>query len=282
MEDRHLTLPILGAAAVILCIRFWRDERLWLLALVLTHLLTASVLWALAGNQTNARIWQTVDWTAILLLLAALYTTWEWLSFVLKKAMRQSSRAEPDPGVESNDVSAVLVHAWVAACVMVTGLVITRTTFGPSTSTVITESPTAKIDVLAKVRKEHPDETVRTRADLIAAFARTTHRRVLLPAGFDSAHFLGHYRRKSYDRWVLTPERADVDSAPCDRGLPHAEANGQLERLEPLEPLVWVTLPKTAISGLSGEPYLYEQAVAAVPLKAGLPDWDRLVWFRNL
>lgn len=267
---------LLGSLLVMLA-TYRKDLRLWLLVILMLNLAGGTVLAGMSGNQTASRLWQVIDWAVFLILLGALGVVWEALSRRIRLGGR-SAAAEPPPESEELPWVGGLTVGAAAVGVACSLLAVGLTLAGPGKADVETLTEAQQQELVAKVKAEHPKPEVRARTDLSAAVIRLGHRRYLQPAGYDTAHWMTHFGRRSFDRWVLSPERADRHVPPDNRSFGAAQARGNLEAFAADEVLVWISAPAPQQDRLSGTRYTSADGVAAVPWTNGKADWSRAVW----
>jgi len=258
--DRPVAVWVVLGSLVVSVVAHWHRKTMGLAVLVVIHLCGGSWLSAMAGNQTATRMWQVMDWTAFLLVLGALHVVWCWCT---RSSWKQGQEAERGEAL-------ALAGGWTGFGVASVIFCLVPKAMGVTEET--------KMSVLKKVGAEHPNPAIRERSDLAADLLRLGRRIYFQPAGYDTAHWRSHYRRRPVDRWVLTPDRADVEVSPYQRSFIPAQARGELAGMDRSVPVLWVSVKADQVSGIGGEAYQTSEGVAVVPVVSGQPVWERLLW----
>ena len=280
--EKEMILSLVVAAVLICFWTFRKDMRLWLAIILLCNLGAGTILAGMAGNQTAGRLWQNMDWILFLFVFTALYRIWVTGSDLLGRLIRTGERDTASITLEPAFVGRRLINAAVAVCVGTGVFAVGRTIIGPKTIETVSITEAVQKEVLARVAKDHPDEAIRTATNLTVTPVRLTHRRYLQPAGYDTAHWMSHYGRRSYDRWVLFPDRATVATSPDKRGFGPTQGRGDISKFSADEPLLWVSEPQDNFMGLTGNTYQSHNGVAVIPLnKDGTPDWSRALYMER-
>ncbi len=266
--DRPLAVWVLWGSLAVSMIAHWRKKTFGLAVLLVIHLVGGTLLSAMAGNHTATRLWQVLDWTALLLMLGALQVIWSWCTKCLWQSQKEPEHAD----------AAALGGVWSGVCVASVLFCLVMLALGPRAPQAVSVTDEVKQAVLDKVKAEHPNAAIRERSDLTADVLRLGHRVYFQPAGYDTAHWRSHYRRRAVDRWVLNPERADVERSPYQRSFIPAQVRGDLGGVSRAVPVLWVSVKSEQISGIGGESYDTSEGAALVPLSSGQPQWEKLVW----
>ncbi len=277
--DKSVVIWLLLAALAIMLWATRREKRFWLVLFLITNLAAGTGLSGLAGNQTTSRMWQVLDWTAFLVLFAAMEWVWSGGTGLLRRALRL--RATGTSAATSGDFGVSMAVVASLVCLVATAFAVGRTAVGSGQGQIVKLGDTTKSDALARVRAGHPDSAVRQLADLNVALVRLTHLRYLQPAGYDTAHWMSHYGRRDFDRWVLMPDRADVHAAPDKRRSGAAEAVGDISQIPAGQVVLWVYTSVPQTFGLTGANYTSQLGLAAVPCNEGTPDWSKVVWLNR-
>lgn len=275
--DRWMTLGVLAVSLGIVSWHCRRDDRLWLVIMLVLNLAAGTILAGMAGNQTTGRMWQVLDWAVILLVFSALVVLWEGVTHLLGRL--RGADCTPSVEAASTDPQWAVWPVWTMwAGLVCTVFAVTMTVVGPGRGSVMRLSPQEAEETLQKVRSQHPNESVHSRSDLAVDVIRLGHRRYLQPAGYDTAHWMSHYGRRPFDRWVMSPERADVHASPDKRTFGPTQGRGELGGIAADQTVIWVAAKARQVYGLNGSAYTSSDGVAAIPITDGRPDWSRVVW----
>jgi hypothetical protein len=269
--------PVAGwcvLAASLVCIAVhWRRASGWLVVLILIHLMMGTLLSAMAGNQTGSRMWQVLDWTAFLMIYAALHSIWRLLSQV-SEVTREAS-IEDTSATES-----AAAWGWVGYGTFSVLFCLLMMAVGPLAPAQTAVAAEVKQTALDRVKAGHPDVVMRSRQDLNVDVIRLGHRYHLQPAGYDTGHWRSHYRRRGVDRWVLLPERADVKGAPDQRVFMPTQFQGDLTGINAGTTLLLVSARAPQTSGIGEGAYHTAEGLALVPLENDEPQWQQWRWLK--
>lgn len=269
--DRPIAAWIVLTGLALSLIAHWRKPTFWLVALLALNLFGGTFLSGMVGNQTAGRMWQVMDWAAFLLVLGALHSVW-----MLCSSVRLTS--SPEESADADATLSRLGYAWSIAGIASVVLCLVAAWLGPKITTAPVVAEQIKSEALQRIASSHPNPAIRSRTDLGVDVIRLGHRRYLQPAGYDTGHWLSHYRRRSFDRWVMAPERAEVNAPPDKRSYIPSQARGDLADVPAQQVVLWVYAKATQTSGISSKPYETTDGVALVPMENDAPQWDAIRW----
>jgi hypothetical protein len=277
---RQAVLPLMVVSALVMLWHVRKDDRLYLVLLLLVNLGSATFLAALSGNQTATRLWQGMDWALWLLVMASLECLWLTLTAWLGRWTKRVPDSVHTEDLADKDLRWATASLWT--CVVMTVLCLASTAWGPRSVASTSLSKEIQDNALAKVRAEHPDTSVRTETTMQVLHLRMTHRRFLQPAGYDTGFWLRHYGRMPVTRWQWMPESADKNTSPDLRTAGYFQAGGDLDTIEPGQELLTVSRRRDYPSRLGGPKYTAHDTLAAIPLRDGVPEWKKVIWFSKL